>query len=881
MPVLLLFLLAFAAESATHWAYSPVKTPPAASIDSLLGLSQAEPDTRALFRRLCWVLTGLPPSVSQLRQFLADKSPKALEQAAERLMASPAYGERWGRRWLDVVRYADSNGQDENKAHAEAWRYRDYVVNAFNADMPFDQFIREQVAGDLLNYPKEDDRLRAIVATGFLVIGPKRLAEQDKAKMRFDIIDEQIDTIGRSFLGMSFGCARCHDHFFDPVSQRDYFAMAGILSGTQTMADDAHVSKWMERDIAPAAHVRHKQELKAVTDRLKAARKAADAAIRPRIRDQTERYLRYAIRPDTALGDLNPAIAARWRQRLADYKTLPDGEIAAFAKKLQSWATLERVGHHVRGQVGAAWAAGSPHIDVPHSPELEPDQFTISCYVRRHDTVKGHDSRRWIVSKNDSEWDKGHYSLFISGDTVGAYLAPEGGRNKQVSLRSKAGVLPKGKWTQLACSFDGSHLRVFANGKEVGKAKVDRPWQHGERHLRIGGRADGFNACPDVDIDEVRLYGRALSAAEIAKGDADGLIRAWPLEPTDEEAKELLAEPRLWGIANAIFAGPETSRDAWTAEERQTIDTLTARKKKLVDSAPTMMRAMAVKDGAATDLRIHHRGDHLSLSGAPVPRGPPRDLIALPFPDMPKDSSGRRQLADWIANSANPLTTRVMANRIWQGHFGAGLVRTANTFGSRGEAPSNPQLLDWLASEFVRSDWSVKAMHRLIIGSAAWRARRAPIRIDAEMVRDGLLSLSGLLDRTLGGPVGKLPNHDYFPKDQSYESRRRALYMPIVRDRLDASLAVFDFAQPSRSTGVRDRSVLPQQTLYLLNSKVATESAKALAEELETIGAIYERVLSRQPTEEERSFAQALVNELGRDALCQALFATNEFLYIP
>jgi hypothetical protein len=874
MRVALIFLFAMFAESATHWAYAPIQAPPKASIDSLHGPVDAETDRRKLFRRLCWVMTGLPPSVEQLHEFLADERPDAIAEAAERLMASPAYGERWGRRWLDVVRYADSNGQDENKAHAEAWRYRDYVVDAFNADMPFDQFVREQLAGDLLDYPDEAERLRAIVATGFLVIGPKRLAEQDKAKMRFDIIDEQVDTIGRAFLGVSFGCARCHDHFFEPVSQLDYFAIAGIFSSTQTMADEAHVSKWMERDISPASRHRHLQELEAVSKKLTVATEAADAAIIPRLREQAERYLEYAIRPDMPLGDLNPTLATRWRKLLADHHTLPDAKIAAFAKQLVEWSAIERIGDHVDGKVGAAWAAGSLHVDVAHSPALEPDQFTITCYVRRHDTVKTHDDRRWIVNKNENEWAKGHYALYTEGDQFGAYLAPDGGPSKQISLRSKEGVLPKGQWTQLACSFDGRHLRIFANGKEMGKAPVDRPWQHGTGHLRIGGRADGFNGCPDVDIDEIRFYKRALSAAEIAAGSEEDLVRCWPLELAGLQATE-------WRLVNALFALPTKTRDVWTTEERQCIDSLAARKTQLANSAPTLVRAMAVKDGRPTDLPLHHRGDHLRPGDAPVPRGPPRDLLALPFPEMPSDSSGRLQLAEWIANSTNPLTARVMVNRIWQGHFGTGLVRTANNFGSRGEAPSNPQLLDWLAQEFIRQGWSVKDMHRLIVRSAVWQGKRAPLRIDAEMVRDGLLSVSGLLDKAVGGPVGKLPNHDYFPKNQSFESRRRALYMPIVRDRVDESLVIFDFAQPSRSTGLRDRSVLPQQTLFMLNSQVAIDSARSLAARETEVDAIYEQVLSRIPQTDERKAAQTLADEHGRDALCQALFASNEFLYIP
>ena len=860
------------------------------------GLEPApEADRPTLLRRLHWVMTGLPPTRDHLH------TDQSLSQRAEILLASPAYGERWGRRWLDVVRYADSNGQDENKAMAEAWRYRDYVVDAFNADLPFDRFVREQIAGDLLP-GTEEERIRATVATGFLVLGPKRLAEQDKDKMIYDIIDEQVDTIGHGFLGVSLGCARCHDHFYEPVSQRDYFAMAGILASTRVMADRAHVSKWQEREIAPEslrqAIAAHAKELKAVKAQLASAKADADVAYAPRLREQAEGYLRAAAGTEDSA--LNPAIvqrwAAHWRKPVFDvWRQQPD-RIAEFANTLARWSTVTETGNYLPGPVGTAWKAGAKPIDIPHEPALEPDTYTLMAWVRYTFSKAHHDLRRWIISKNESEWHQGHYSLFISQGYAGAYLAPDGGQSRQISVVSKDGSLKSGEWTHVACSFDGKRLRIFVNGKASGDVAVDRPWQHGKGHLRIAGRADNFNACPDVDIDEARIYGRALSVAEIAnaarkpeQATADGLIRAFDFTPPEAE-DEMLANPKIWQAANQMFALPKDRKEAWTHHERAAIDALAAREKALAKSAPTMIRAMAASEGKVESLRLHVRGDHLRPSGDPVPRGMP-SALGLASTPVADGASGRLELANWIANSANPLTARVIVNRIWQGHFGYGLVRTPNNFGVRGQPPTHPELLDYLASEFVASGWSIKALHRLILDSATWRmqagtgdnrqlAHASRYRLDAEMVRDGMLSLSGLLDSTRGGPTAKLPNHDYTPKDLNYDSRRHALYMPIIRDRLAESLEVFGFAQPSRSTGRRDRSVLPQQTLYLLNSDIARESAKALGARAESVTWLYEHILSRPPTSAESARADALVAETDLATLAHALLTSNEFLYI-
>ena len=277
----------------THWAFKPVVAPavpavkddgwPKTPIDRFVlaaleakGVKPAAPaDKRTLIRRATLDLTGLPPTPDEVEAFVKDDSAEAYEKLVDRLLASPHYGERWGRHWLDVARYADSNGLDENVAHGNAWRYRDYVVARLNDDVPFDRFVLEQIAGDLLPAADAAERRRSLVATGFLSLGPKVLAEVDEKKMELDIVDEQVDTLGRAFLGMTFGCARCHDHKFDPVSQADYYGLAGIFAGTKTMDSFTKIAKWHENSLAAPEQDKAAADHAALVAKATAALKAA------------------------------------------------------------------------------------------------------------------------------------------------------------------------------------------------------------------------------------------------------------------------------------------------------------------------------------------------------------------------------------------------------------------------------------------------------------------------------------------------------------------------------------------------------------------------------------------------------------------------------
>jgi hypothetical protein len=619
----------FTAEQKAYWAFQPVKEPavPAltdpcwakSAIDSFVlatleakGLKPSPPaDKRTLLRRVTFGLTGLPPAPAEMEAFLADTSTDAFARVVDRLLQSPHYGEHWGRHWLDVVRYAETTANDANAVMRYAFRYRDYVVDAFNRDTPYDQFVTEQLAGDLM--PDTFDmsaKLRRVIATGFLMVGPKALAETDKEQTQLDIADEQIDVTGRTFLGLTLGCARCHDHKFDPIPAADYYALAGIFRSTNMFLD---------------------------------------------------------------------------------------------------------------------------------------------------------------LKSNASMWQE--YSLFqVPGEQPFVVMAP--------------------------------------------------------------------------------------------------------------------------------------------------------------------------KDGVPVNLKLHLRGNRFTL-GQTVPRRFPQILAGEGAPPLVTSQSGRLELARWIASHENPLTARVLVNRLWQHHFGTGLVATSDNFGSRGERPSHPELLDWLAVRLVEKGWSIKAMHRLLLLSSTyqmacasnadaarvdpsnrllWRMPRR--RLEAESIRDAMLAVSGRLDRTvgggesseylwgkaekLGGDVKIRPNQ--MKSDDPYytTSTRRSLYLPVVRNMLPDVLALFDAADPNGVTAVRNETTVPSQTLFLLNSPFVREQALHFAQSLtadpkatdrERILAAYGRSLGRVPSPEEIGTAGNFLDGYAADArrlgrsdetaklsawqsFCQMLLCCNEFLYV-
>ena len=692
-----------------HWAFQPPVSPtipevrnaewPAGVVDHFVlralerqGMTPAEEADRATWlRRVTFDLTGLPPTPAELAAFLNDTSPAAETTVVDRLLDSPGYGERWARHWLDLVGYADQIGTSNNVFAENAWRYRDYVIRSLNADKPWDRFLTEQIAGDLLPARTEIERAEQLVATGFLVLGDLSIVEADKAKLRIDTVDQQVDKIGRAMLGLTLGCARCHDHKFDPVSQHDYYALAGILFSTRSV-ERAVWGVWsfpVERELPETTAARAERE---------------------------------------ALREVQTRQIDQWRSELQALRG--------------------------RRQELEARLAQQPPLTDEMRTQLDQQRQQLEPQIRRLDNQLVH--------------------------------------------------------------------------------------------------AEFFRAKPP----------RALAVEE---------------EP-------VLRDMRLTIRGNAHAFGPE------------------------------------------------------------VPRGFPRVLRTDDSAAIPTYQSGRVELARWITHPRHPLTARVAVNRIWQKLFGEGLVRSVDYFGVRGEQPTHPELLDWLALRYQDVGWSQKRLLRELVLSQTYRQASLPNaefeardpenrwlwrmprrRLDAEALRDGLLAVAGRLQSSTGGPGLPLeypentggtrrgevnPPHFNLGKFRPEQEYVRTVYLPIIRSGPQVGPAevrnVFDFTQPGEFAGRRSITTVPTQALFLMNGPLLKNRARELAGRvLQEAGSegnrlphLWRLALGREVTEEEQAGARQFLEQLrpelagGADLspaelelrswseLCHALLASNEFLMV-
>ena len=641
------------------WPLNPIDHFILARLDSAELTPSLEADRRTFIRRATFDLLGLPPTPEEAEDFVADELPGAHARLVDRLLASPHYGERWGRHWLDLVRYSDTAGDSADYPIPQMYKYRDYVIDSLNRDKPYDQFLREQLAGDLMPAQSEEEKWERIVATGYLAIS--RRFDVFPPSYQYLTIADTIDNVGRGLLGLSISCAQCHDHKFDPISSRDYYALYGIFAST-----------------------------------------------------------RYPF-------------------------------------------------------------AGAERDHVPHDliPRVGPQRY--------EEIMKSSQKR----------------------------LA---------SLRSR--------WLQL--------------NKEI---------------KTITGRIDGIKT--------------SRSREQIAKD----------------------------------------------------LKKLRARQKQVMFRQPRLEMAFAVTEGKAEDAAIHQRGDPRT-PGETVRRGFPAALGGQTVPaDLPE--SGRRQLADWITDPENPLTARVMVNRLWAHHFGRGLVSTQNDFGRRGVPPSHPQLLDYLASRFIENGWPIKSMHRLMMLSRTYRLETRPgqrarqidpentyfshmprTRLDAEQIRDSILKISGDLDLRMGGPH-PFPHRaewnysQHAPFTAVYPTQRRSVYLMTQRFKKHPFLSLFDGADPNVSIPSRNTTTTPMQSLFLMNSEFVHEQARHFAEQLqqqnrsfeEIIQTAYLSVFGRHPDQEELEKAAGFVSEAEKlsaaagvadadlkleslSSYLRSMFAGNEFLFV-
>jgi hypothetical protein len=891
-----------------HWAYRPmaIVDPPAVEdeawcrteidrfiLDRLEAVDiQPAPtaDRRTLARRAYFDLIGLPPTPEEMDAFLADERPDAWERLIESLLASPHYGERWGRHWLDVARYADSNGLDENTAFGNAWRYRDWVVKAFNQDLPFDRFVRMQVAGDLLPEPADrDEAIENLVATGFLSLGPKVLAEPDKEKMLIDIVDEQVDVIGKTFLAQTVGCARCHDHKFDPITAADYHAMAGILISTRTMENLNTVARVRERPLAPvaeiaaaeahAAAIKRNQEARTKVEteagRVLGRRWASETATamlasseltRTPVVFEAEAFadsnlgvnfdqwgsgvgVIHTVRPNGkqyAEYEIDADAGGRWqiRARYAAGESRPirviaDGEVLveAFCGEPTGSFDVETLRWSV---IDVDLPAGTTRIrferngSFPHLDRLvfvsEPD---LAAFVEEVETVA---TERNIASPLLQRWAEALAgdSMFDSWRRFASI--PEADwkdRVGQVVAELQAAYAADAK------ANDGTAVR---SGVTPAETPIVRSIVAGASPPSLAAVADRWQAAGMLVLD---TWDRHLASAE---GEA---AKRLP-DPAQERLREALI-----GSNGVLRVGPEVI-DHYPVAVQDRIAELEAEENRLAATKPRAIETgIVVEEAEPRDLPIFIRGDHTNQQDTAVPRGYLTVLEGrAEAPTIPPASSGRLELATWMTDPEHPLTARTIVNRVWAWHFGEGIVSTPSNFGLRGGRPTHPELLDWLARRFVADGWSVKELHRRIMNSAAYRSsgrpdphaiaadpandllwRRTPRRMEAELVRDAILEVGGSLDRTVGGSLLRTGNFGYVTNDQSrsnerYVATRRGIYMPVIRNDMYELFATFDYTDSSVSFDRRPSTVVAQQSLFMMNSPLVASQAERLARRL-------------------------------------------------
>jgi mono/diheme cytochrome c family protein len=899
-------------ERRNFWAFLPVRRPAIPTVkqrswvktqlDAFVlakleakGLQPAaQADRRTLIRRATFDLTGLPPTPEEVTAFLNDKSPNAWAKVVDRLLASPRYGERWGRHWLDVVRYCDSldaRGLGGEGDISEAWRYRDWVVNAFNRDMPYSDFMMNQVAGDLLpaaNSPG-DLNLEGTIATGMLAIGNWGNGDADKEKILTDIADDQVDVVSRGFMGLTVGCARCHDHKFDPISTRDYYGLAGIFFSTHILpklTPKGAGETPLRIPLLTKAETARRDAYAAQVRDLEARRKGmAEAAYREQVHTltpQTSRYVLaawdYANRPDDLI-TVSLADYAR-KQGLEPYALRQWYDALGWADAALMTTSTPNVAGNV-GVFGWRGAADAPSLTINANAAPRPIlTFTLPPHsVCVHPGPNSGVAIAWKsqvtglvdVSGGVADADPG------GGDGI-AWVLERQGRSGRVALAT--GDFPNGGKQDFAQGQGAERLRgVTVRAGETLRLivlpKANYYFDTTAVSWRIMERASG--KVWDVERDLVAeplqgnphkdSYGNAAVWSFCDMGDAgsggttgaESAINAWRsavanlnLSPQNralvEQAAAALAKSFTKEDAHSPFwIGRREDETALPANRRQELAALDSALTTLQKNPPApILYANGAQDGGVPessqagfhDVRVHIRGSYLRL-GDVAPRRFPVVLAGETQTPITQ-GSGRLDLARWLASPKHPLTARVMVNRIWQHHFGEGIVRTPSNFGFLGERPTHPELLDWLADRFVQSGWSIKQMHRLIMLSSTYQqsAQAQPQtlkldpanrlwghmnrqRLEAEALRDSLLTVAGKLDTAMGGQAIR-----------DFNSPRRTLYIMTIRSDRTGYGSLFDAADPTSSMDRRTSSTVAPQALFLLNDAFVLTQARALAERL-------------------------------------------------
>ena len=992
-----------------HWAFQPIRKfthlptgkstkdirDKAARIDRYIAVKLAEhglqpsppTDRRSTIRRAYFDMIGLPPAPEDVARFIANDDPDAFEELVTNLLNSPRYGERWAQHWLDVVRYADTHGFEVNTPRPNAWPYRDYVIRAFNEDKPYDQFIHEQLAGDAC---EADAGTGFLVAAAVLLPGQIGKDEESKRLARQDSLDEMVVGTSSTFLGLTIGCARCHDHKFDPITAKDYYGLQAFFAGV----------RYGDRPIRDAAQ----------KERLTAAGKLGD-----RIKALESKL--HELEP-IAFADRTLMIDEEDKARVAILKT-PNGPgtnpLGTARGYLNDVGASTRVGNISKGRY--TWWNNVPNQDVlTYNPNVK-GQFRLWLSWGAHGSgVHTRDARYVLDDDGDltttadqrelAKVDQYYPAEVSAGTTEKKPLWSGLSYAETVDLNSDSRVIVRGGNTGTGLTADVIVLQEIdasARFERTPSTSATPPatlpqlrepvnaHMNTERFRAVPAKFVRFTTFETIDhnkhepcIDELEVYEASPAARNIALA-SQGTV-ATSSGNYSETGKHQLkhvndgryGNDRSW-ISNehggswvqlAFPTTVEINRIVWGRD----------RTGKFKDRLPTKYRIETSLDGstwmtvARHDDRVPmgtpfdpHRTlmqnrrskanddpsalitelENLTMQKAELEavhtvyggnfgppdmtfvlrRGDPEQPLEQIFPTVPAlfkspkvpedapEQTRRTRLADWIASSENPLTARVMVNRIWQYHFGTGLVQTSSDFGLNGTRPSHPELLDWLASEFIASDWSVKHVHRLILLSKTWRQssfvdadaatidgdnkwlwRFASRRLEGEAIRDCMLAVSGELNLKTGGPgfnffksrggLSGFPPVDKF----SSEELRRMVYSHKIRMERVPVFGAFDCPDAGQATPRRNQSTTPIQALNLFNSPFVADRAAQLARRIQIerpndsrqqVRRVFKLTVGREPTEVELTAAEKVVDGHALETLCRVLFNSSEFLFIP
>ena len=899
----------------------------------------ADTDRRTLLRRVTFDLTGLPPTPAEVEAFLADAAPGAYKRVVERLLGSPHYGERWGRHWLDLVRWAETNGHEFDNNKLDAWRFRDYVIESFNTDLPYNRFLQEQIAGDLMPPRLSADGTHYVnpIASGMYWLWEVLNSPTDSVKARADQIDNQIDVLTKATQGLTVACARCHDHKFDPIPTADYYSLFGILGSThmyETCIDSpARTSEIQAID----------QEIGEVNAQIAAL--LLDARIRA-----TEGLAERLIAGTEDEGSDDPEGLA---SELAYAAAEPSHPLYPFAKISQA---LAADGNREFGEVMAdmrremaEWAAKA---DRSHSLWSERGDEIFEDFEDGFGkwTVNGAGFGDGPVQAGPpSQRLGGHWGQSVaasSGSGSDALVGTLTTEKFRMPARYVHVRLAGPQYDRRLKEEAPVRLTVIADEHKSGHAMPD-----GSGRLRwhtIAMTKERGRICSIEIVDRDRTGSIAVDQIVFSSAPkpppiagpvnvrvldllADESIRSLPdLALAYEALARELSEGLRSAANDALLAGIlghtklEQAAGLLDDSELRRYSELESRRDRLDRSVPPSIFAMSSQDWQPADSRIHVRGNHKNL-GEVAPR---QFLQAIAGTEQTPfhNGSGRLELAQWLASENNPLTARVMANRVWHHHFGRGIVASPDNFGRMGEEPTHPALLDFLAQTFMKSGWSVKDLHREIVLSSTYRASSAPSekakiadpsnrllshfpvrRLEAEAIRDSLLAVSGALDLSVGGP-GVAPHiseyQDGRGKPQSGPLDglgRRSIYLQVRRNFLPPLFLAFDYPLPISTEGRRGVSAVASQALLMLNNEFVNGQAELWAKRTleahdgtdKRIEDMYLRAYGRPPVESEVSEIEGFLASQSRlressglddptiwTDLAHAVLNTAEFLFV-